>query len=337
MKRWLFIGLPLVFLLISGIGLRLAYVHNLGPVSSDTRTQIITIEKGSSVKMIAAQLSEAKLIRNAKVFEIYVHGRGDAAMLQAGVYALSPSQSLKQIVDTLSGGKVASKLVTILPGRRIDQIRADLINDGYSVEEVDAALQPAQYSNLPIMRLAPANVSSLEGLLYPDSFDRTPVTPASDIITQSLTAMYEHLTPSLQQALGNHGLTPYQGIIMASIVEQEVSQQTDRAQAAQVFLSRLKQNISLGSDVTAFYGSVAAGKTPSLHYDSPYNTLLHPGLPVGPISTVSDSSLQAVAYPANTDWLFFVAGDDGTTYFSRTLAEHQALTNAHCHKLCGAQ
>ncbi len=337
MKRWLFVGIPFILLVIVGIGLRLAYVHNLGPVSSDTRTQLVTIEKGSGVKKIAAQLAEVQLIRSPKVFEIYVHGRGDSAKLQAGVYALSPSQSLKEIVDTLSGGRVASKLVTILPGRRIDQIRADFINDGYSVEEVDAALRPAQYKDMPIMRLVPADITSLEGLLYPDSFNRTPVTPATDIIKQSLTAMYEHLTPSLQQSLASQGLNPYQGVIMASIVEQEVSNQTDRAQTAQVFLSRLKQGMSLGSDVTAFYGSVAAGQSPSLKYDSPYNTLLHPGLPIGPISSVSNSSLQAVANPANTNWLFFVAGDDGTTYFSKTLAEHQALTNAHCHKLCAAQ
>ena len=336
MKRWLFIVVPLVLLFAVGVGLRVAYVHNLGPVSADTRTQIITVEQGSGVKEIAAQLANAGLIRNAKVFEIYVHGRGDSAKLQAGVYALSPSQTLKEIVDTLSGGKVASKLVTILPGRRIDQIRADLINDGYSPSEVDAALQPANYKNLPLMSLMPANVTSLEGLLYPDSFQRTPNTPASDIITQSLNAMQEHLTISWQQAVGNQGLSPYQGIILASIVEQEVSKQSDRTQAAQVFFSRLKEGMPLGSDVTAFYGAVAAGRSPSLTYDSPYNTLIHGGLPVGPISTVSDSSLAAVANPATTSWLYFVAGDDGTTHFTKTLAEHQAATNAYCHKLCAA-
>ena len=144
-------------------------------------------------------------------------------------------------MDTLSGGKVASKLVTILPGRRIDQIRADLINDGYSPSEVDAALQPANYKNLPLMSLMPANLASLEGLLYPDSFQRTPNTPASDIITQSLNAMQEHLTISWQQAVGNQGLSPYQGIILASIVEQEVSKQSDRTQAAQVFSPVLKK------------------------------------------------------------------------------------------------
>jgi len=97
----------------------------------------------------------------------------------------------------------------------------------------------------------------------------------------------------------------------------------------------LKQGMMLGSDVTAIYGSVAAGKQPDLSFDSPYNTLIHTGLPPTPISTVTKTSLQAATHPAGTDWLYFVAGDDGTTYFSHTLEEHQALTAKYCHKLCG--
>ena len=91
----------------------------------------------------------------------------------------------------------------------------------------------------------------------------------------------------------------------------------------------------LGSDVTAYYGSIIAGQSPNLSYDSPFNTLLHTGLPPSPISTVTDSALAAVAQPASTHWLYFVAGDDGTTYFSTTFAQQQANTDQYCHKLCG--
>ena len=94
----------------------------------------------------------------------------------------------------------------------------------------------------------------------------------------------------------------------------------------------------LGSDVTAFYGAVAAGRSPSLTYDSPYNTLIHGGLPVGPISTVSDSSLAAVAGPATTSWLYFVAGDDGTAplYFRLWLSTRPQPTPTSSYKLCAA-
>ncbi len=86
--------------------------------------------------------------------------------------------------------------------------------------------------------------------------------------------------------------------------------------------------------MTAFYGALHDGLAPSLTYDSPYNTRLHTGLPPGPISNVSESSLQAVAHPAATDWLYFVAGDDGVTHFAKTLDEHNANVSQYCHKLC---
>ena len=89
-----------------------------------------------------------------------------------------------------------------------------------------------------------------------------------------------------------------------------------------------------GSDTTTTYGAVAAGLAPDLNYDSPYNTHLHTGLPPVPISTVNANSLAAAAHPAATDWLFFVTGDDGTTHFSHTVEEHEALTAKYCHELC---
>ena len=146
--------------------------------------------------------------------------------------------------------------------------------------------------------------------------------------------MKKRLTPDVRAAFTKKGFTVHQGVILASIVEQEVSNTTDRPVVAQVFLKRLQDGMQLGSDVTAFYGAIIAGKAPSVNYDSPYNTRIHDGMPPGPISNVSTSSLQAVATPANTDYVYFVAGDDGKTYFSHTLDEHEALTEQHCKKLC---
>jgi UPF0755 protein len=148
--------------------------------------------------------------------------------------------------------------------------------------------------------------------------------------------MEKQLTPDLRTAFANEGLSTYQGIILASMVEQEANKTADRQQVAQVFLSRLKQNMTLGSDVTAFYGAILAGQAKSTKYDSPYNTLIYKGLPPTPISNVSAVSLQAAAHPASTDWLYFVAGDDGTIYFSKTYEEHQQLIDQYCHKLCGS-
>jgi UPF0755 protein len=334
-RIWLVL-LVLIVLILGGIVVtRQVYTQQLSPVSSDQRSQLFTVAPGTSDKQIGQDLEQKKLIRSAWALELFIHSHKLTGKLQAGTYALSPSQGTSTIVLTLTMGKVSTKLVTILPGRRIDQIRASLINYGFTPSAVDAALKPSQYAGLPALAYKPANVGTLEGLLWPDSFQKDDSTTPEQIIRESLIAMGTHLTPEVQSKFAAQNLTTYQGITLASIVEQEVSNTNDRAQAAQVFLTRLKMGMMLGSDVTANYGAIAAGRQANLAYDSPYNTLLHVGLPPGPISTISASSLKAAGNPASTDWLYFVAGDDGTTYFSKTLAEHQALTNQHCFKLCG--
>ena len=331
---WLLI--TLILILVAGVFVvRHVYNNDLQPVSASQTTQIFTVSSGDSVKTIANNLQSAHLIRSAWAMQLYVHSKELAAQLQAGTYAFSPSEGTVSLVTTLTKGKVTTRLVTILPGRRIDQLRADLINDGYSPTAVDQALNPAQYADLPVLAFKPAGVNTLEGLLWPDSFDKDQDTPPSYIIRESLTEMGKHLTSDVQAAFAAEGRTTYQGLTLTSIVEQEVSKPADQPQVAQVFLSRLKSNATLGSDVTADYGAIAAGKSPSLSYDSPYNTLIHTGLPPTPISTISTSALAATTHPAATSWLYFVTGDDGTTYFSTTLQQHQQQTQQYCHKLCG--
>lgn len=313
---------------------QLSYHNDLRSVSSVQKTQIVTINSGASVKQISTELAKDQLIRSAWAFQLYTHAKNLSSSLQAGTYALSPSQTTPEIVTVLTKGKVATKLVTILPGKRIDQVRTDLINDGFSPTAVDAALSPSQYSDLPVLAFKPASVSTLEGLLWPDSFEKVSSTSPEVIIRESLLEMGEHLTPSVQAAFASEGLTTYQGLTLASIVESEVGKPSDQTQVAQIFLSRLKAGMSLGSDVTAYYGSIEAGQSPNLSYDSPYNTLIHTGLPPTPISTINQSALDAVEHPASTSWLYFVTGDNGTTYYSTTLAQHQQQTSQYCHKLC---
>jgi UPF0755 protein len=146
--------------------------------------------------------------------------------------------------------------------------------------------------------------------------------------------MQKRLTPELRAQFAKRGLSVYQGITLASIIEKEVSVISDKALVSQVFYKRLSMDMGLESDPTAFYGAIIAGQEPSLRYDSAYNTYLVKGLPPGPISNVTQESLRAAANPANTDWLFFVAGDDGKTYFSKTLAEHEVNIDRYCKKLC---
>lgn len=309
------------------------YNDNLRPVSNNTTPHVVTVEQNSSPAEIADTLHTKGLIRNDWVFEWYIRRNQIGDELKAGTYVLSQAQSVNEIADTIVKGKVSTDLVTILPGKRLAQIRDGLVASGFSETDVDRALEPSQYEDHPALTDKPTN-ASLEGYLYPESFQKTAETTPQQVVEQSLDEMQLRLTPNLRQAYSKHGLTLHQAITLASIIEQEVSNPPDRAQAAQVFLKRYKSDMPLGSDPTAFYGAIRDNKEPSVLYDSAYNTRIRKGLPPGPIGNVSEGSLNAVAFPAETDWLYFVSGDDGRTHFSKTLQEHEDLTKKHCTKLC---
>jgi UPF0755 protein len=312
---------------------RKSYESNLRPVSNASTNHVVTIQIGSAPSEIADTLKAKGVIRSDWAFEWYIRNHNLREELKAGTYVLHENQSVPQIVDVLVSGKVATDLVTILPAQRLDQIRAAFIKAGFVDKDVDVALEPTQWAAHPALTDKPKE-ANLEGYLYPESFQKTAETTPKDIVKLSLDEMQLRLTSEVRQAISKQGLTLHQGIIFASIIEQEVSAGQDRPQVAQVFLKRYRQGMQLGSDVTAFYGAIINNKEPSVDYDSPYNTRLHVGLTPGPISNISESSLKAVAFPAGTDWLYFVAGDDGKTYFSKTLAEHEELTKKYCTKLC---
>ncbi len=314
------------------------YQTNLEPVSTDKTAISVTITPGSTNSEIADTLLSKNIIRSDWAFEWYLRINQSVSGLKAGTYNLSADKNVPQLVDILSGGKIAAEEpVTILPGKRLDQIRSALINAGFTEQAVDAALEPAQYQDHPALSGKPAG-ASLEGYLYPETFHRTAETTAQDIIKLSLDEMNRYLTSELRQGFAKQGLTAHQAIIIGSVVEQEVGNSTDRAQVAQVFIKRYKTGMPLGADPTAIYGAVINDQDSTIGaaiaFDSPYNTRIHAGLPPGPIGNVTVATMQAMASPAPTDWLYFVAGDDGTTHFSKTIAEHEALTRKYCIKLC---
>ncbi len=330
-------GLILLVIVAGSVyGARRYYKQNLQAVSANQTAKTVNIPTGSSVADVATILKEKQLIRSEWAFTQYVRNNGLQDKILAGTYAIAPSQSVQDIVDIITKGKISSKLVTIKPGQRIDQLKQSLINnnDQFTAEAVEAAFDPANYEGHPALVDKPTG-ASLEGYLYPESFQKTAETTPAQIVIASLDEMQKRLTPEIRKAFSQQGLNAHDAVILASIVEREVDSVEDRRQVAQVFLKRLRENKRLESDATASYGAILAGKEPSLTFQSPYNTYYNDGLPAGPISNVSQESLAAVANPANTNWLYFVSGDDGVTYFSNTLEEHEALTAQYCKKLCG--
>jgi UPF0755 protein len=310
------------------------YEAQLKPASSVSRVEVVEIKAGASVQQIADSLAEKQLIRSSEAFMWYVRSNGLVESMKAGTYEIDAKLTTPEVIALITVGKVQESLVTILPGQRLDQIRDSLVKNGYSPEQVDAALEPTQYANHPALVAKPAN-ASLEGYLYPNSYSVAPTTTVKSIIERSLDEMAKAITPQRVDSWQRSGLDIHQAISLASVVEQEASAKSgDRPMIANVFLNRLAIGMRLESDPTYRYAGAITGKPGNRQTVSPYNTYQNDGVPPGPISNVSTSSLEAVATPKKDDFLFFVAGDDGITRFSKTLAEHQALTAKYCIELC---
>jgi UPF0755 protein len=344
-RNWLVVGLiSLVVLFVAVLGARAWYNRNLAPVNSSSTASVnFTVVSGSTVHEIAVDLKQANLIRSSRAYETYVRGKNLFDKLQAGSYQLSQSMSTPQIVDKMVKGDVAKGLLTIPPGKTLKQIRQIFKTAGYDDAEIDIALSPVTYAGHPALASLPAG-ATLEGYIYPDSYQKIATTPPTAIVRQSLDEMNKHLTPAIINGFAAQGLTTYQGITLSSIVYKESGNAKYDPSIASVFLNRIRQNMALGSDVTAIYGAVKdsvdlpddpeTAAVIAIKHDSPYNTRIHTGLTPGPISNFPEEAMQAVAFPASTDYLFFFNGGDCIIHFTHTAAEHEAAIEKYGAKEC---
>lgn len=349
LKKFLLILLALIVL--AGVGGFGYFCYSLTPVSSadcinstsgECEEIEFIVEEGDSLPTIASKLKNMGLIRDALVFRIQFKLKYPNEIVHSGKYALKRTMSIDEIIaQFVVGGKAVNVFsLTILPGDNIFKIKDKLAEQGYSREELDAAFS-ANYDH-PVLQGRPEG-ASLEGYLFGDTYEFYKGEDLKKIITTALDAMYSFVQKeNLVQKYEDRGLSLYEGITMASIVEKETSGKDDMAKTAQVFYARMKEDISLGSDVTVSYAldlvdpnrQVYTDNTAALSVDSPYNTRLHKGLPYGPICNPGKEALLAVANPADTTYLYFLTGDDGTMYYSYTEDEHLQKVSEYCHKLC---
>lgn len=309
------------------------YTYSLQPRdAADTAPRSIDIVSGTTPSQIATTLEQKGIIRSSTSFTLYTKLHGRQSSLQAGLYEFHPSQSVAQIVDRLQAGPETNEIqITFLPGATLRDHKKVLLEHGYSEAEIEEAFA-ATYDH-PVFASKP-ETADLEGYIFGETHRFTKGTPVKTILERYFDDLYavvekEDLV-TLYQA---QGLTLYQGITLASIIQRE-SGGDDEAQIAQVFLLRLKEGMQLGSDVTYQYIADKTGVERSTTLDSPYNTRRYTGLPPGPISSPGVASLKAVAHPAEGTYLFFLSGDDGVTYFAHTNEEHDKNIRDHCTEKC---
>jgi UPF0755 protein len=300
------------------------------PMNPGASEQTFTVQQGEPVFTIANHLQETGMISDGSIFRDYLIYTGLDTSIQAGDYKLSQAMSIVDIAHKMQDATPTEVTFVILPGWRMEEIAASLPTSGLNItteEFIQAAYTP--HPGFDFL----GDASSTEGFLYPDSYIIPRVSSVDQLIEAMLRNFALHLNINLREGFDRQGLSVYQAVTLASIVERESMQATEAPIIASVYLNRLKIGMKLDADPTVQYalGYNAGLQTwwtnplsaNDLQYGSPYNTYLSDGLPPTPIDSPGSISLQAVASPADTNYYYFSARCDGSGFhnFAETFDE----------------
>lgn len=336
--NWLSVIVGIIFLSTVTAGGTAVYFYRAWskPVdSADDEPVYVTIAAGTPSQNIGRLLHQQDLIHHPVMFNLYVRRHGLSHQLQAGEYLLSPAMSLSQIVDKLARGDIATHPVTVPEGLTVRQTLHLLAKTGLADEDELRAAVDLAAQHWPYWPKGQAHNlhEPLEGYLFPDTYQLPRETNAEEIVQLMLQQFEKVFSSQWRERAQQLGLSIHEVVTLASIVEREAQKGDERATIAGVFHNRLQIGMKLDADPTVIYG-VAWDRPERSNYvltrsdlrsESPYNTYVHRGLPPGPIASPGVAALEAVLYPADVDYLYFVSKFDGTGahVFARTYAEHR--------------
>ena len=329
-----FAFLLLLVLLCAAFAAYLVYAP-IGPPAgtSDVQATYVDIAPGTASQAIAAQLEHAGVLRNRYAFDLLRATKG--GKLMAGEYRFNSPAPATEIYARLARGDVYTVPLTIPEGYNIFDI-AQAVQSA-DLGSADAFLA-AERSQTDLIRDLSPDATSLEGYLFPDTYRFARHVPPSQILA-AMVKRFRQVAAQLglndteegELRLGHLGSQPpslADIVILASLVEKEVNQDSERPLVAGVFANRLAKNMPLATDPSVIYAALLEGRyrgaiyASDLQSPSPYNTYRHTGLPPGPICNPGVAALKAAISPAQTDFLYFVADAQGHSRFSATLGEH---------------
>jgi UPF0755 protein len=307
---------------------------------TDSKPQRFVVSKGDNASAIAAKLASQGFITDTDLFRNYVRYYGMDAQLQAGTYFLRKTYTIPELATALTNAGASTVRVQVIEGWRMEEIaRAIDTNPMLAFTGADflrLAGPGATMSPEFAVRVGLPAGRSLEGFLFPATYELPADAPAEELISRMLQNFEAQFTDQMKLDAAAQGLTIYQVVTLASIVEREAVVADERPLIAGVYLNRLRKPMTLDADPTVQYplGNSRDSTTwwPTITVtdyrgvNSPYNTYNHQGLPPGPIASPGLASIRAVIYPQSSEFLFFRAScaNDGRHRFARTLAEQQA-------------
>jgi len=298
------------------------------PLTFPTLPFEFSINQGSSLKAAAREMQQAGVLPNDLVFVWLARALGKSTQLKAGNYELAAALTPLELLDMVTQGRVTQSELAVIEGSTFNQLRAAL-NANPAIRHDTAALSEAE-----IMQRIGAPEGYAEGLFFPDTYYFASGTSDLALLKRAYQTMQKRLQESWQTRTQGLPLeSPYQALILASIVEKETGQAKDRSMIAGVFINRLRRGMLLQTDPTVIYGIGEKFdgnlRRSDLQTDTPYNTYTRTGLTPTPIALPGLAALQAALHPAQTDALFFVARGDGSSEFSATLDQHNRAVNRY--------
>lgn len=312
--------LLITFFGLGAIFFAAGYIHFWAPAGWERHTRVISIQSGMTFKEIAKILEENGIVRDQRSFYFLARLQEAVPKVKAGEYEMHTSMSPHEVLWKLIRGEVIKYPVTIPEGFDLFQIAEVLEKAGvcHKKKFLNLARNPEFIASLGFTE------DSLEGYLFPDTYNFPKMMEEEQVIRQMVSrfkAIYAPLAKRAQEM----GLSRREVVILASLIEKEAVDDQERRLISAVFHNRLQRGMPLQSDPTAVYGMKRVDQKitkKDLMRKTPYNTYQINGLPKGPIANPGLKSLEAVLYPAQVNYLYFVAKNDKTHYFSHTLEEH---------------
>ncbi|MFZ3588264.1 endolytic transglycosylase MltG [Bacillus sp. DJP31] len=333
----------------AGAAFGYSYIKSaLQPVDLTNKKPIeITVPIGSSTTKIASILQENKVIKDGKVFRYFVKFKNESGFM-AGDYVLNQSMTFEEIIASLKTGKILQDAIfslTIPEGKQlVEMVKIISGKTGYTEEELLNKINDKVYIEELMMKY-PSLITDevlnseirypLEGYLFPATYSFYTEKPSIEEIIETMLDKTDKVLLSYQEGIGGTEIapqTPHELLTFASLIEEEATEKTDREKISSVFYNRIKANMPLQTDPTVLY-ALGEHKDRVLYEDleieSPYNTYVIQGLPVGPIANAGEMSIKAALAPAETNFLYFLAAKDGEVIFTETLEQHNREKAKH--------
>jgi UPF0755 protein len=315
--------------LAAGYGLLRQNFHAPGPAAASVQ---LKVSPGESTRAVLARLAGLGAVAHPREVELYLRLRHLSPRIEIGTYELPARASPADIMRMFEQGRVVLDQITVVEGARFADFRRELD------AQPDIAHTLRGKSDAQVMSALGHPGESPEGRFFPDTYRFAPGTTDLTLLAMA----YERMAAVLAKVWEERGAdlpidTPYQALILASIVEKETGVADERARIAGVFVNRLRRGMRLQSDPTVIYGLGdqydGTIHTRDLTTDTPYNSYTRSGLPPTPICLPGLESLVAVVHPDHTDDLYFVATGQGGHHFSATLAQHDAALRVYLERL----